>query len=113
MRTNHIHSSWSCDRIGSCVADKPHKIRATHKQRLCACYKGNEVKVITARGREVFSVTFDSKVVSAVIRDGSLEVQTADDCFRQYDVLTWQLVSEDWTTPPSGGCAASDYFEAA
>ena len=110
---SHVHSSWNPDRVGSCVASKPHKQRATRKPYLYAQFSGNEVSVRNARGTARFQVTFDRKVISAVIRDGQLIVTTADDCVRHYDMMTHELISEIWPTPPTGGSRASAFQFAA
>jgi len=97
-----IHSSWNSDRMGSCIANKPHKVRQPRKAYYYAQYCGNEVSICGSRGKKRFTFTFDSDVVSAVIRDGVLVVTTADQWVRTYEVVSGRLVSECCPTPPAG-----------
>lgn len=102
---NHspIHSSWNSDRVAACHICRPHTARAVRKPYLYAQYRDNEVSVRGARGKVRFTLKFDRKVLSAVIKDDHLIVTTADECIRHYDVMTHKLISEIWPTPPAGG----------
>jgi len=100
---SRIRSSWNSDRIGSSVASKSRKEHVARKSYLYAQYRGNEVSVCGARGKAHFTLKFDRKVVSAIVRDDRLIVTTADECVRHYDVVTRKLVAEIWPTPPEGG----------
>jgi len=110
---SRIHSSWNSDRMGSCVASKVRKERAVRKPYLYAQYRDNEVSVRGARGKARFTLKFDRKVVSAIVRDDRLIVTTEDECIRHYDVMTSKLVSEIRPTPPEGGSVIAAYSLAA
>lgn len=108
-----IHSSWNSDRVAACHVSRTHKARATRKPYLYAQYRDNEVSVCGARGKARFTIRFDNKIISAIVKDDRLIVTTADDCVRYYDAHTKQLLGEVWPTPPGDGTVNAAFSLAA
>ena len=72
---NHIRSSFNSDRIAACLASKKRKARTASARHYYAQYSGNVVSVRYGRGHIKFERAFDSKIVSAVCREGNLNVE--------------------------------------
>jgi len=115
MNTNYskIRSSWNPDRIGNCLAAKHSCGRKPRARYFFAQRSGHKVSVRGARGKELYAVWFEKEVVQALVKDGFLEVTTVDACVRKYNVLTGELVSETWPTPPMGGLSRAAFALAA
>ena len=91
---SRIHSSWSTDRVGSCVISKAHKAPKARKATVFAQYRGTEVSVCSVRGKKLFTVKLDQAITSALVKEGVLRVETADGTRREYDFLAKRLLSE-------------------
>lgn len=89
-----IQSSWKVDRFASAFLSKKKAVRVTRGRRLIARYVGNEVKVLGLRGKCHVTLTFDAKVMSAIVKDERLFVRTADESYYTYVALTGKLLSE-------------------
>ena len=100
MRT--LRSSWNCDRVAACANTPKVKIHAPRKRYLYAQYKDNEVSVMTARGKKLITLHFDSKITSAIVKDERLYVETKGDCSFVYDAVTGDMITENRPTPPTG-----------
>ena len=106
----HIRSSWNSYKF-AIIKSKNHTNKP-HKRYYYAQYKGREVSVCNSRGKKRFTLVMDSDIVSAVIRDDVLVVETADQWIRIYTTDKGRLISETRPTPPAG-FGGGDYALAA
>ena len=89
-----IHSSWNSDRVAAAYcAQRSAKSFSRRPAALCATYRmdGNEVSVVTRRGRKVFTRQFDGRIVSACVHGDLLEVETSAGSFFRCDAHTGAL----------------------
>lgn len=114
MMKNHtsVRSSWNEDRFAASCS-KQAKARAARKPYLYASYRDNTVSVHGARGKVHFTLSFDEKVVSALVVDDRLVVTTADDVVMRYDAVTGEFIPENPTNRPAGVASFTDFAFAA
>lgn len=55
-----------------------------------------------ARGKKYLTVSFNSPIISAMVKDEKLYVETKDQSTYIYNAISGQLISENHPNPPSG-----------
>ena len=88
-----LRSSWNSDRIAACCQKPAKRPHIPRKRYLFAQYRGKEVSIMGAYGKKHFTIRFDSEIVSAIVKDDNLYVETMDQSTYIYNAITGLLVS--------------------
>ena len=97
-----LRSSWSSDRIAACSKVSTRRFYTPRKRYLFAQYRGNAVSVVGSRGKKHLTIQFDSEIVSAIIREEKLYVETVNQSTYIYNATSGVLISETHPTPHAG-----------